>query len=71
MRESCLVYCYSGIQSLFEVVLLYTFYTPLNLPINLNPEYLGLASEISFPHYDAWFYRIGSRAIYFIQNFST
>ena len=27
MRESCLVYCYSGIQSLFEVVLLYTFYT--------------------------------------------
>ena len=24
MRESCLVYCYSGIQSLFEVVLLYT-----------------------------------------------
>ena len=26
MRESCLVYCYSGIQSLFEVVLLYTFY---------------------------------------------
>ena len=31
MRESCLVYCYSGIQSLFEVVLLYTFYT---LPLN-------------------------------------
>ena len=29
MRESCLVYCYSGIQSLFEVVLLYTFYTDL------------------------------------------
>ena len=29
MRESCLVYCYSGIQSLFEVVLLYTFYTVL------------------------------------------
>ena len=27
MRESCLVYCYSGMQSLFEVVLLYTFYT--------------------------------------------
>ena len=27
MRESCLVHCYSGIQSLFEVVLLYTFYT--------------------------------------------
>ena len=27
MRESCLVYCYSGIQSLFEVVLLYTFFT--------------------------------------------
>ena len=27
MHESCLVYCYSGIQSLFEVVLLYTFYT--------------------------------------------
>ena len=27
MRKSCLVYCYSGIQSLFEVVLLYTFYT--------------------------------------------
>ena len=27
MRESCPVYCYSGIQSLFEVVLLYTFYT--------------------------------------------
>ena len=27
MRESCLVYCYSGIQSLFEVVLLYKFYT--------------------------------------------
>ena len=27
MRESCLVYCYSGIQSLSEVVLLYTFYT--------------------------------------------
>ena len=24
MRKSCLVYCYSGIQSLFEVVLLYT-----------------------------------------------
>ena len=30
MRESCLVYCYSGIQSLFEVVLLYTFYTDLS-----------------------------------------
>ena len=30
MRESCLVYCYSGIQSLFEVVLLYTFYTEWN-----------------------------------------
>ena len=29
MRESCLVYCYSGIQSLFEVVLLYTFYTSM------------------------------------------
>ena len=29
MRESCLVYCYSGIQSLFEVVLLYTFYTSI------------------------------------------
>ena len=29
MRESCLVYCYSGIQSLLEVVLLYTFYTAL------------------------------------------
>ena len=27
MLESCLVYCYSGIQSLIEVVLLYTFYT--------------------------------------------
>ena len=27
MRESCLVYGYSGIQSLFEVILLYTFYT--------------------------------------------
>ena len=27
MRESCPVYCYSEIQSLFEVVLLYTFYT--------------------------------------------
>ena len=27
MRESCLVYCYSGIQSLVEVVLLCTFYT--------------------------------------------
>ena len=27
MHESCLVYCYSGIQSLYEVVLLYTFYT--------------------------------------------
>ena len=27
MRESSLVYCYSGIQSLFEVILLYTFYT--------------------------------------------
>ena len=26
MRESCLVYCYSGIQSLFEVVLLYKFH---------------------------------------------
>ena len=31
MRESCLVYCYSGIQSLFEVVLLYTFYTVMFL----------------------------------------
>ena len=30
MRESCLVYCYSRIQSLFEVVLLYTFYTHYN-----------------------------------------
>ena len=30
MRESCLVYCYSGIQSLFGVVLLYTFYTDGN-----------------------------------------
>ena len=30
MRESGLVYCYSGIQSLFEVVLLYTFYTVLS-----------------------------------------
>ena len=29
MRESCLVYCYSGIQSLFEVVMLYTFYTSM------------------------------------------
>ena len=29
MRESCLVYCYFGIQSLFEVVLLYTFYTSM------------------------------------------
>ena len=29
MRESCLVYGYSGI--LFEVVLLYTFYTRLTL----------------------------------------
>ena len=27
MRESCFVYCFSGIQSLFEVVLLYTFHT--------------------------------------------
>ena len=27
MRESCLIYCYCGVQSLFEVVLLYTFYT--------------------------------------------
>ena len=27
MRESCLVYFYSGVQSLFEVILLYTFYT--------------------------------------------
>ena len=29
MRESCLaiVYCFSGTQSLFEVVLLYTFHT--------------------------------------------
>ena len=30
MRESCLVYCYSGIKSLFEVFLLYTFYTSSN-----------------------------------------
>ena len=34
MRESCLVYCYSGIQSLFEVVLLYTFYTYVFLSQN-------------------------------------
>ena len=27
MNTSCLVYSHSGIQSLFEVVLLYTFYT--------------------------------------------
>ena len=27
MLESSLVYCCSGIQSLFEVILLYTFYT--------------------------------------------
>ena len=44
---------------------------PVNLPVNLNPEYPTLAFEISFPHHDAWFYRIGTRAIYFIQNFST
>ena len=48
MRESCLVYCYSGIQSLFEVVLLYTFYTP---PAFFHfaplPGYLLLWSHLS------------------------
>ena len=38
MRESCLVYCYSGIQSLFEVVLLYTFYTPLTYSTDRENE---------------------------------
>ena len=46
MRESCLVYCYSGIQSLFEVVLLYTFYTPSAISAR---DYAKRAKKVSRP----------------------
>ena len=43
MRESCLVYCYSGIQSLFEVVLLYTFYTERFVDLFMKMDDLHLS----------------------------
>ena len=46
MRESCLVYCYSGIQSLFEVVLLYTFYTPLERILELVSFPVEITQEV-------------------------
>ena len=54
MRESCLVYCYSGIQSLFEVVQLYTFYKGAGISLDANG---GVASK-------PFFYVIGKGAIW-------
>ena len=45
MRESCLVYYYSEIQFLFEVALLYTFYTDWSVKIPLHWLIMGVAGS--------------------------
>ena len=67
MRESCLVYCYSGIQSLFEVVLLYTFYTGARISLDANG---GVASKprSRSESRSQFFYVIGKGAIWSLSE---